>query len=71
MTAKQIVLKKFPTAHAYQWAGPNGWVIYAGDCDPTRRSFGSGSASASQAWEAARKELRLRRRSESRTKETP
>jgi hypothetical protein len=60
MTAKQLVLKKFPTARAYQWAGQNAWVIYAGDCDPTRRSFGSGAATARQAWESALKELRLR-----------
>lgn len=53
MTPKQRVLKKYPKAYAYAWAGP-GWVIYV----PRERMGGSQclnlSASTPQkAWQEA------------------
>jgi hypothetical protein len=63
MTAKQIVQRRYPNAVAYQWAGPQGWIVYLKDI--MQRSVGTGSPTARQAWAAARKELRLRNRSDS------
>lgn len=63
MTPKQIVLRKYPNAEAYQWAGPAGWVVYLHDL--SQRSAGSGSPTAALAWAEARKELRLRKPADS------
>jgi hypothetical protein len=56
-TPKHRVLKRFPEAYAYQWAGPEGWVIYASR-DPFAYcglTLNLGAPTAAQAWAAAAK----------------
>lgn len=56
---KASVLRRYPHAHAYSWAGPNAWFIYLRDT--INRCIGSGQPTAAKAWAQARKRLRLRR----------
>lgn len=64
MTPKQRVLKRFPAAFAYEWAGPS-WCVYrphfSGNLD-----LGIGKT-ATQAWADAAKHPTVRR-SSTRTK---
>jgi hypothetical protein len=63
-TAKQRVLRRFPEAYAYQWAGPRGWVIYASREPPVYHgmSLNVADKTAAQAWAAAATKHAKRRR---------
>ena len=60
LTNKQKVLKKYPDAYAFKWAGPCPWVIYAGD-DPfvyQYRTLSAGNTTAAAAWAVAGRGLK-------------
>lgn len=67
LTPKQRVLKRFPRAHCYEWAGPT-YCIYPGDVKIVRgkerpwilnNTLGLSERTPKQAWAGAAKELRV------------
>lgn len=64
LTPKQRVLKKFPKAHAYRYAGVVPWVIYSGD--PVIGSLNAADRTAAQGWAEAAKLVRKWARSKRR-----
>lgn len=62
MTPKQRVLKKFPDAKAYAWAGPEPWTIYAAtDGAYQGIALNVRDKTAAQAWASAIKNPLMRR----------
>lgn len=53
LTPKHRVLKRWPDAYAYHWAGPQGWVIYCGEAANLNLVLGAGSTAA-LAWADAK-----------------
>ena len=58
MKPKQRVLKRWPEAHAFDWAGPS-WIIYDGEF--VNLGMNAGSPTARQAWAEAAKHATVRR----------
>lgn len=58
MTPKAKVLKRWPNAHAYSWAGP-AWVIYNGEF--VNESLNMSDKTPALAWAAAAKHPTVRR----------
>lgn len=58
-TPKQRVLKKYPEANAYRWAGSRPWVIYADD-KKTGTALNIGDKTAEQAWASAWERMRVK-----------
>ena len=56
MTPKQRVLKKYPHAYAYRWAGTSPWVIYSGGY--VNMSLNECDKTAAQAWADSARRLK-------------
>lgn len=58
LTPKQRVLKRWPKAYAYKWAGTSPWCIYSGE--QANQTLNSSDATARQAWANAAKRPSVR-----------
>lgn len=62
MTPKQLVLKRWPNARSYAFAGP-AYVVYTGEY--VNQALNVSDRTARQAWAAAAKHRTVRRRMQS------